>query len=122
MVSNLPLNEVIWDHPDREDNPLPSAPSQIIFSDSSIKHNNFESIVQHKKINVLNVDRTSNEISQKTNVNNINSNAYGSDRKNFFELYKIECQKNEVIKRENDDLKLQLLKIKVKRQYKKFYI
>ena len=50
VVANLPEPEIVWDHPDRETNPLASAPGEVIFSRFSVEENSPRSQINETTI------------------------------------------------------------------------
>ena len=84
MVANVPAQEVLWDHPDRETNPLASAPSNVIFSRVSIEENRELHLTGHIQENP---PQPEEPIS------------------NYLNLYKAESEKNVILMNENRELR-----------------
>jgi len=117
VVASMPVPEIIWDHPDRETNPLASAPDDIIFS----KVEEPEEIVleDQKDLNFfkkdLFTDITSNQIHTKKE-DSTTENIFTKSQNNqpdYLNMYKAESEKNILLQNQIKMLNLELDKKKV---------
>jgi hypothetical protein len=117
VVANVPLAEGVLDHPDRESNPLASAPGKAIFAqiivndeppmdmlfeDNMFKEDNVIEI-NEKKVNVVKHEEIATDVKAPVHkVTEINNND------SLMKLFKAESEKNVMLMNQNRELKLLL--------------
>jgi hypothetical protein len=101
VVASMPVSEIIWDHPDRETNPLASAPGDMIFS--KLEEEDKKDLNFFKK--EFFTDITSNNIKKE---DSINENIFSKTPKNepdYVNMYKAESEKNIILENQIKDLR-----------------
>jgi hypothetical protein len=117
VVANMPVPDIIWDHPDRETNPLASAPGEMIFS--KVQQEEKIQINQKKESNFFKTD-VFFDLNQ--NVKNTKKpespNVFAkspNNEPNYLNMYKAESEKNILLENQNKELRLLLEQKKVRR-------
>ena len=108
VVANLPEPEIIWDHPDRETNPLASAPGEVIFSRFSVEDQNPKPPMNETTIfkKELFTDITQTKVHQEIpKVVETIVTAPKIDGPNYENMYKAESEKNIILINQNKELR-----------------
>lgn len=121
VVANIPLAEGVLDHPDRESNPLASAPGNAIFARISVKE---ESVDMHlddnmfKEENIIEIQEKKTFIEKPIEVpleveTKVKRGTELSNVDNLMNLFKAESEKNVLLMNQNRELKLLLEQAKL---------
>lgn len=114
VVANVPISDVVWDHPDREANPLAGGPGEMIFSKADFKEESAldrgtEQLFFNKEA-FLDTDAREKQTSgAKQGAQNVFAQR-ASEKSNYLEMLKAESQKNVALQNQNQELRVLLEK------------
>lgn len=121
VVANVPIGDVIWDHPDRETNPLASGPGEVIFSRRSAEDqiilNQTEEKNFFKQDPFLDIAPPQKPDQPEPKSKNVFAQEI-PEKSKYLEMFKAESQKNMILINQNQELRNLLEKKKVGKNHK----
>lgn len=110
VVANVPISDVMWDHPDRETNPLASGPGEVIFSRLSaddqvtVEESTRKNFFKQDAFFDIHSKKKSPERRPPSKSENVFAQET-SQTSNYLDMYKAESQKNMILANQNQELR-----------------